>query len=61
MTARFGTSRSLVSELPGEISDAIENGRMNPALDHLNDLLKEQKIACGGIGHGVSAARNRFG
>jgi PHD/YefM family antitoxin component YafN of YafNO toxin-antitoxin module len=32
-----------LSELPAEIADAIETGRMNPAHDHLHDLLKEQK------------------
>jgi PHD/YefM family antitoxin component YafN of YafNO toxin-antitoxin module len=32
-----------LSELPAEIADAIEASKMNPAHDHLNDLLKEQK------------------
>jgi len=32
-----------LSDLPAEIGDAIEAGRMNPAHDYLNDLLKEQK------------------
>ena len=32
-----------LSELPAEIADAIETGRMSPANSHLNDLLKDQK------------------
>ena len=32
-----------LSELPVEVADAIEASKMNPAHDHLNDLLKEQK------------------
>jgi prevent-host-death family protein len=32
-----------LSDLPAEIADAIETGRMNPAHNHLNELLKEQK------------------
>ena len=32
-----------LSELPAEIADAIEASKMNPAHDHLNALLKEQK------------------
>lgn len=30
-----------LSELPAETADAIEAATMNPAHDHLNDLLKE--------------------
>jgi len=30
-----------VNELPAEIAAAIETATMNPAHDHLNDLLKE--------------------
>jgi PHD/YefM family antitoxin component YafN of YafNO toxin-antitoxin module len=32
-----------LSELPAEVADAIEVSKMNPAHDHLNDLLKEPK------------------
>lgn len=32
-----------LSELPAEIADAIETGRMSPAHSHLNDLLMDQK------------------
>jgi hypothetical protein len=32
-----------LSELPAEAADAIEASKMNPAHDHLNDLLKEQE------------------
>jgi PHD/YefM family antitoxin component YafN of YafNO toxin-antitoxin module len=32
-----------LSDLPAEIVDVIETGNMNPAHDHLNELLKEQK------------------
>jgi hypothetical protein len=32
-----------LSELPAEVADAIEASKMNPAHDHLNDLLKERK------------------
>ena len=32
-----------INDLPAEIADAIEGSKMNPAHNHLNDLLKEQK------------------
>ncbi len=30
-----------ISELPTEIADAIEDSKMSPAHDHLNDLLRK--------------------
>jgi prevent-host-death family protein len=31
-----------INELPADIADAIEASRMNPAHEHLNDLLKDK-------------------
>jgi len=41
----FGFERRAyrLSELPAEIADATDTGRMSPAHSHLNDLLKDQK------------------
>jgi prevent-host-death family protein len=31
-----------INDLPAEIADAIESSKMNPAHDHLNELLDEK-------------------
>jgi hypothetical protein len=41
--APWRTTPVRLSELPAEIADAIETGRMSPAYSHLNHLLKDQK------------------